>query len=198
MRTIKMKIARTQARLVALCVVLLVSFLLTSTFVNAQSSGALIEKAIELIDSRDYRTAESLLRRVISQDPNDALGNYYLAEALAYQGNKKEALKYYKAAAELSPNSRQGIDALAKAERIEDEPERNYSTCLKRGGDADEACVNRATNIQGNDAYKRAMARCNDESRRQQIACVRSLKRDLERLGLPQLSPEQEKLLTPQ
>ncbi len=85
---------------------------------NAQNTGALLEKIIELIDDRDYRTAESLSRRVISQDPDNALGNYYLAEALAKQGNLAEALKYYKATARLSPNSKPGIDALGRVDKV--------------------------------------------------------------------------------
>ena len=98
--------------------------------VIAQSSGALLEKAIELIDKKDYETAEQMLQKVMDQEPRNALGHYYMAETIIRQRRvydtklhsaflSARAYYHYRKAVEFDPNSRQGLDALAKSIRIE-------------------------------------------------------------------------------
>lgn len=120
--------------------VVFITLLFTHNSVNAQSSGALIEKAIELIDKNDFPTAEQILDMVIKKEPRNALGHYYMAEVIFSQKKEYEtrlnsswrsarANYYYRKAAKFDPNSKQGLDALAKAIRIEKGPWGREAVC---------------------------------------------------------------------
>jgi tetratricopeptide (TPR) repeat protein len=87
---------------------------------RAQSAHALLEKAMELIEQNDLATAEQFIRMGLEKDRNHALGHFYLAEVLIKQNKSQaEALSHYRDASRLSPNSKEGLDALVKAVKLE-------------------------------------------------------------------------------
>ena len=112
-------------RYVCVLLTLLTGILLETSTAKAQSAQALFEKAFELIGKHDYATAEQLLRMGLEKDSTNALGHYYLAEVLSKKSSSRdEALKHYRAAASLSPESKEGLDALVKILRLEQTLER--------------------------------------------------------------------------
>lgn len=101
-----------------LALTLAVTGLLNANIGMAQSAQALFEKGFSLFKS-DPRTAEQLIRTGLGKEPGNYLGHYYLAEILIMRNNvSAEALEHYQRAAQLSPESTEGLDALAKSMRL--------------------------------------------------------------------------------
>jgi tetratricopeptide (TPR) repeat protein len=87
---------------------------------SAQSAQAYFEQAFQLMTSQRFAEAESLLAKGLALDPNNGLGHYYYAEALWQQGKSQvEALKHYKFAAQVSPDTNEGRTALQRIAHLE-------------------------------------------------------------------------------
>lgn len=54
-----------------------------------------LETAVRLRESGDLRGADSLLSRVLAEDPEDAEANYQMAWLCDLQGREREAVPYY-------------------------------------------------------------------------------------------------------
>ncbi|OGW56843.1 MAG: hypothetical protein A2Z09_04855 [Nitrospirae bacterium RBG_16_43_8] len=75
--------------------------------------GKLDEDAIKQIKDKNYSAAESILRKAISQKPDDAVMRNHLGLALKNQGKYKEALKAYEKALQLKPDYYEAMNNLA-------------------------------------------------------------------------------------
>jgi len=71
------------------------------------------EDAIKQIKGKNYSAAESILRKAISQKPDDAAMHNHLGLALKNQGKYKEALTSYEKALQLKPDYYEAINNLA-------------------------------------------------------------------------------------
>jgi tetratricopeptide (TPR) repeat protein len=71
------------------------------------------EDAIKQIKDKNYSAAESILRRAISQKPDDAVMRNHLGLALKNQGKFKEAVKAYEKALQLKPDYYEAMNNLA-------------------------------------------------------------------------------------
>jgi tetratricopeptide (TPR) repeat protein len=100
--------------------IILASMFVAADDALAQAAQALFEKAFELMKKGDHETAETFLRMGLEKEPENALGHYYLAEVMVRLNKpRKDAIVQYRAAARLSPESKEGLDALAKSIRLE-------------------------------------------------------------------------------
>ena len=69
--------------------------------------------AIKQIKDKNYSAAESILRKAISQKPDDAVMHNHLGLALKNQGKYKEALTSYEKALKLKPGYYEAMNNLA-------------------------------------------------------------------------------------
>lgn len=78
----------------------------------------LYEDAIKQIKDKNYSAAESILRKAISQKPDDAVMHNHLGLALKNQGKYKEALTSYEKALKLKPGYYEAMNNLAVTHEI--------------------------------------------------------------------------------
>lgn len=78
----------------------------------------LYEDAIKQIKDKNYSAAESILRKAISQKPDDAVMHNHLGLALKNQGKYKEALTSYEKALKLKPDYYEAMNNLAVTHEI--------------------------------------------------------------------------------
>ncbi|MBI1810478.1 MAG: tetratricopeptide repeat protein [Nitrospirae bacterium] len=76
------------------------------------------EDAIKQIKDKNYSAAESILRKAISQKPDDAVMHNHLGLALKNQGKYKEALTSYEKALKLKPDYYEAMNNLAVTHEI--------------------------------------------------------------------------------
>ena len=67
----------------------------------------LIKKAIKFTDAGDFRSAESIYKKILKKEPHDLDANYLLGTIYAEQHNHIEAKKYLTKASEINPSSAQ-------------------------------------------------------------------------------------------
>lgn len=119
-------------RIVALLVAFLIALFAAPSPVNSQNSSMMVQEAIELIEKDDFKIAEGLMRKLLEREPDNALGHFYLAEAIMKQKKENDsdktnltrivnAHRHYSKAAELDSQSKKGVEALAHTLRLEPE-----------------------------------------------------------------------------
>lgn len=80
----------------------------------------LFQKGKELIDKKDFETAEQIFEEGLKKDPNNALAHFYYAETGAMTGKSVSiVIDRYKKVIEISPDTELAADAFVSIKRLE-------------------------------------------------------------------------------
>ena len=72
------------------------------------AAQAAFKQAFDLFQSGEFATAARLFENGLAIDPGNAVASYYLGETYARTGDKDRAVVYYRRAADIAPNTKEG------------------------------------------------------------------------------------------